>query len=127
VTLRYKTFGLRFPFKHEGSEYLALTRSPEEEIRSNLIFLITTKKGSRYFMPDFGTNLHQYLFDQLDTITILKIENEIKDSVFKYLPNIKIDKIDITYNDNGDGIKLNIDYTVQNKSMESVDNITIII
>ena len=127
MTLRYKTFGLRFPFKHEGSEYLALTRSPEEEIRSNLIFLITTKKGSRYFMPDFGTNLHQYLFDQLDTITILKIENEIKDSVFKYLPNIKIDKIDITYNDNGDGIKLNIDYTVQNKSMESVDNITIII
>jgi len=127
VTLRYKTFGLRFPFKHEGSEYLALTRSPEEEIRSNLIFLITTKRGSRYFMPDFGTNLHQFLFDQLDSITIIKIENEIKDAVFKYLPNIKIDKVDVSNNDNGDGIKLKLDYSVQNKSMESVDNITIII
>jgi phage baseplate assembly protein W len=52
-----------------------------------------TKKGSRYFLPDFGTRLYQYIFDQNDAVTFGLIESEIRDSVKKYIPNLDLTSI----------------------------------
>ena len=69
--------------------------TPEREIRANLIHLLLTKKGSRYFLPDFGTRLYQYIFDQNDAVTYGLIESEIRESVKAYIPNLDITSIDI--------------------------------
>ena len=51
-------YGINFPFNESPlGFYLDLSDSPEAEIRSNLIHLLLTRKGSRYFLPDFGTRL----------------------------------------------------------------------
>jgi phage baseplate assembly protein W len=52
-----------------------------------------TKKGSRYYLPDFGTRLYQYIFDQNDSVTFNLIEDEIRESVKKYIPNLDINSI----------------------------------
>ena len=90
------TYGIDFPFRDslEG-KFLQMTSYPEKEIRANLIHLLLTKKGSRYFLPDFGTRLYQYIFDQNDTVTFGLIEGEIRDSVSKYIPNLTINNIDV--------------------------------
>ena len=62
-----KTYGLTFPFVDSfDGKYLDLTDFPAEEVRSNLIHLLLTRKGSRYFLPDFGTRLLEYIFEPLD-------------------------------------------------------------
>ena len=73
-----------------------MTITPENEIRSNLIHLLLTRKGSRYFLPDFGTRLYQYIFEPNDSITHSQIESEIRDSIKKYIPNLELSKLDIT-------------------------------
>jgi phage baseplate assembly protein W len=70
-----------------------MTGTPEREIRADLIHLLLTKKGSRYFLPDFGTRLYQYIFDQNDAVTFGLIESEIRDSVKKYIPNLDLTSI----------------------------------
>ena len=72
-----------------------MTTTPEREIRANLIHLLLTKKGSRYFLPDFGTRLYQFIFDQNDAVTFDLIQEEIRDVVKKYIPNLVINSIDV--------------------------------
>ena len=90
------TYGIDFPFRDSvKGDYLSLTESPEREIRANLIHLLLTKKGSRYFLPDFGTRIYEYIFDQNDMVTFGLIEDEIREGVKKYIPNLEINSIDI--------------------------------
>ena len=90
------TYGINFPFKdsYEGT-YFDLAQDSDEEIRSNLIHLLLTRKGTRYFLPDFGTRLYEFIFEPMDGPTFSEIESEIRDSVSEYIPGITITKIDI--------------------------------
>jgi phage baseplate assembly protein W len=83
-----RTYGINFPFKDSlNGKYLDLSDTADEEVRSNLIHLLLSRKGSRYFLPDFGTRLYEYIFEPLDGPTFTDIEAEIRDSVEKYIPN----------------------------------------
>jgi phage baseplate assembly protein W len=91
------TYGIDYPFRDSSKgDYLNMTEIPEKEIRANLIHLILTRKGSRYYLPDFGTRLYQYIFDQNDAITYNLIEEEIREGVKKFIPNLDITNISIT-------------------------------
>jgi phage baseplate assembly protein W len=92
-----KTYGLTFPFVTSfNGKYLDLSDYSAEEIRSNLIHLLLTRKGSRYFLPDFGTGLLEYIFEPLDGPTFKNIESEIRDSVQKYMPQLQLTNINIS-------------------------------
>jgi hypothetical protein len=88
------TYGINFPFRDSfDGRFLDLSSTIEEEIRTDLIHLLLTRKGTRYFLPDFGTRLLEYIFEPLDGPTFSDIEAEIRDSVSKYIPNLIITNI----------------------------------
>jgi phage baseplate assembly protein W len=90
------TYGIDFPFKDSPKgDYLNMTDTPEREIRADLIHLILTRKGSRYYLPDFGTRLYEFIFEQNDMVSYTLIEEEIREGVKKYIPNLDINSIDI--------------------------------
>lgn len=90
------TYGIDFPFRDSTiGNYVKMTSTPEREVRANLIHLLLTRKGSRYFLPDFGTRLYEFIFDQNDIVTYNHIEDEIREGVRKYIPNLDINSINI--------------------------------
>jgi phage baseplate assembly protein W len=108
------TYGVNFPFRDSSiGYYLDLTEFANEEVKANLIHLLLTRKGSRYFLPDFGTRLYEYIFEPLDGPTFESIQEEIKISVNKYIPNLIINQIRITpaTEDTGDGMTDNPNIT----------------
>jgi phage baseplate assembly protein W len=145
------TYGLNFPFRDSpDGKYLKLSTTADEEIRNNLIHLLLTRKGTRYYLPDFGTRLYEYLFEPLDGPTFSEIEFEIRESVEEYIPNLTITKIDIKPASEGDedkgtyisdnderlyrvpGIgtkehtaKIRIDYTITDSAFNSSDFVII--
>ena len=91
------TYGLNFPFRDsKKGDYLQLTEFESQEIKADLIHLLLTRKGTRYYLPDFGTRLYEFLFDPLDAPTFSQIESEIRDAVDLYMPNLKLTSINIT-------------------------------
>ena len=91
------TYGINFPFRQSiNGKYLSLSETTDEEIRSNLIHLLLTRKGYRYYLPDFGTRLYEFIFEPMDSPTFDAIRADIKDAVAKYIPNLKINGISIT-------------------------------
>jgi phage baseplate assembly protein W len=136
MAVRKKTYGVNFPFYDSNNgDFLQLTPTIEAQVKSDLIHLLLTRKGSRYFLPDFGTNLYQYIFEPLDEIVIQKIEDEINNAVEKYIPNLQINKINITqfYNNidfvsddkKQHSVTVNIDYTVNFRTFQSPDTVTL--
>ncbi len=145
------TYGIDYPFRDSTlGSYLKLTATPEREIRANLIHLLLTRKGSRYFLPDFGTRLYEYIFEQNDVVTFNHIEDEIRDAVRNYIPNLDINSIKIVdaeldpdnppspseqedtrlFRVSGDSTKpytakVKIDYTVNNGAFSTSDFIII--
>jgi len=90
------TYGIDYPFRDSfKGDFLKMTETPEREIRANLIHLLLTRKGSRYYLPDFGTRLYEFIFEQNDVISFSLIEEEIREGVKKYIPNLDITSINI--------------------------------
>ena len=145
------TYGINFPFRESlRGDYLSLSQNPDEEIRSNLIHLLLTRKGSRYFLPDFGTKIYEFIFEPLDGITFEAVKDDVKDNVAKYIPNLVInDIIILPYNEyesegslNSDNLgigsyrvpgrntqeytaKMRVDYTITENTFQSRDFIII--
>jgi phage baseplate assembly protein W len=91
------TYGITFPFEQSYlGKYLGVTETSDDEVRSNLIHLLLTRKGSRYFLPDFGTRLYEYIFEPFDGPTFSDIESEIRESVGQFIPGLLITNISIT-------------------------------
>lgn len=90
------TYGIDFPFRDSiKGDYFFMTETPEREVRANLIHLILTRKGSRYFLPDFGTRIYEYIFEPNDAVTWNLVEEEIRESIKKFIPNLDINSITV--------------------------------
>jgi len=90
------TYGIDFPFRRSlKGDFVTMTETPEREIRANLIHLLLTRKGSRYYLPDFGTRLYEYIFEPNDTITWGRIEDEIRTAIRTYIPNLEVKSITV--------------------------------
>jgi phage baseplate assembly protein W len=75
---------------------LQLTEFEAQEIKADLIHLLLTRKGTRYYLPDFGTRLYEFLFEPFDGLTFDAIESDIREAVGNYMPNLLLNNISIT-------------------------------
>jgi phage baseplate assembly protein W len=90
------TYGLNFPFENSTQgDYLLLTETQYNQIRSDLLHLILTRKGSRYYLPTFGTRIYEFIFEPFDGLTFDAIEADIRDAVSQFMPNLIINNISI--------------------------------
>jgi phage baseplate assembly protein W len=91
------TYGLEFPFADSlRGDYLRLTEFQRDAIKSSLLHLLLTRKGSRYYLPTFGTRLYEFLFEPFDGLTFNAIESDIRDAVENFMPNLLLNNITIT-------------------------------
>jgi len=91
------TYGINFPFRDSRrGDYLELTELESQEIKADLIHLLLTRKGSRYFLPQFGTRLYEFLFEPFDGLTFNAIESDIRDAIETFMPNLLVNSLSIT-------------------------------
>ena len=90
-----KSYNIRFPIKDNPDKktYFSLNRITKDAFSSDLLLLLLTKKGERYYEPEYGTNLLKYIFEVNDELSASDIEQEIKTTVSTFIPNLKITKV----------------------------------
>ena len=122
-----KFININFPFKdsQEGF-FLDLNDNDDNAVKADLIHLILTRKGERFYKPDFGTNLLQFIFEPNDNITLSDIKREVNETVKKYLPNLTINDVIVEPSAESEyAATVRIDYTVTDDVFESSDFVII--
>jgi phage baseplate assembly protein W len=90
------TYGINFPFRDSRrGDYLELTELQSQEIKADLIHLLLTRRGSRYFLPQFGTRLYEFIFEPFDGVTFTAIESDIRDAIENFMPNLLVNSLSI--------------------------------
>lgn len=88
--------GWAFPPEFDVEQKQVKMISDEEDIKSSLHVLLTTKLGERVMLPDFGCNLEELLFESLDRTLITYVVELIKTAILYHEPRIDVLKIDIS-------------------------------
>lgn len=92
-------YGITLPVKRGNTGYFEQAFSSFEQAKSNLKNLLLTRKGERVMQPNFGSGLHDLLFEQADDQLEQRLEEEITNTVNFWLPYIEISEIDVTMTD----------------------------
>jgi len=91
---------IRYPFEDSSKGYmLEMNQLTKDAVKSDLLHLLLTDKGKRFYMPDFGTDLKRFIFNPNDNITHRDIMAEIQDVVNKFIPGLKITNIQTKIDD----------------------------
>ncbi len=86
----------------------------EEDIKSSLEILLSTRLGERIMVPNYGCNLDVLLFKSMNITLKTFVIDLIKTAILYHEPRININKIDIDPTDELNGVLLiNLDYTIR--------------
>ena len=87
--------GITLPIQRGNDGYFAQSFRTFDQVRSNLKNLLLTKKGERILQPEFGSGLHDLLFNPATEKFEEDLENTINDAVAKWLPYVIVEDINI--------------------------------
>ena len=61
-----------------------------------MLVLLLTEPGERVMLPDFGTPLKQFFFEQNDSFIVERVREVIANSIRRWEPRIAITAIEVT-------------------------------
>lgn len=91
-----KAINIKFPIEDdvEKNIYFKQNFVSKDALVSNLLLLLLTEEGERFYMPDYGINLKKYIFEPNDQVTQKEITEEIKDRVKRFIPELTITNVE---------------------------------
>ncbi len=86
----------------------------EEDIKSSLEILLSTRLGERIMVPDYGCNLDELLFKPLSLTLKTYVVDLIKKAILYHEPRIDVNKIAIDpVNELNGELLIKLDYTIR--------------
>ena len=83
------------------------------DIEQNLRILLETDPGERSMLPDFGCPFSQFLFAEINPVTLSELRDAVRRAILKYEPRIHLDEVQVHAPETVDGqVLISIDYTV---------------
>ena len=98
VSKSFKDVSMSFKFNPLSGDLIGLKN--ENAIARAVRNIVLTTPGEKFFDPDFGSSVSEILFENVDEITAISIEDEIKSSLKNYEPRVEL--IYVTVNPNFD-------------------------
>lgn len=104
-------------FNNQGGTYSSLGN---EKLKEDLTLLLTQERGKFYPDPEFGSDLHKYMFEPITPLLARRIRADLVSLIGKYYPQITIINIDIYSGENT--LQIDIQYSYSD-SQEADDEL----
>lgn len=94
--------GVDIPIRRGNQGFFQQTFTTHDAIRANIRNLLLTNNGERPLNPSFGNNLNDFVFEQDKEITQEKIRDKIVNTINRFIPSVRIDRIEFedSFDDN---------------------------
>lgn len=91
--------GVCLPMTLGNNGYFESCKDLQKQVKSNIINLLLTMKGERLHQPDFGCDIHRYVFERMNDDTTEKCKAAITNAIRRWLPYVDIAQIRLTNSD----------------------------
>jgi hypothetical protein len=98
--------GWSFPPTFSKGAHTVATTSGEEDIRRSLEILLSTARGERVMLPEYGCNLEELLFEPINTGLQTLLFERIRTAILYYEPRIETEAIELNTDRVTEGVVL---------------------
>ena len=87
VSKSFKDISMSFKFNPLSGDLITLKN--ENAIARAVRNIVSTTPGEKLFDPDFGSSVSEILFENVDDIAAVSIQDEIRSSLTNYEPRVE--------------------------------------
>ena len=110
VKRKYKDLSMSFESNPLNDDLVSL--SDTTAIARSLRNIVFTQPGEKFFNPDFGSRITESLFENVDEVSALAIEDEIKSSIINFEPRVNLLNTVVVPNPDDNEMNVTIEYEI---------------
>ena len=109
VKRKFKDISMSFETNPLNDDLVSLSDS--SAIARSIRNIVFTSPGEKFFNPDFGSRISESLFENVDEVSALAIEDEIRSSIINFEPRVNL--LDTVVVPNPDDNEMNVTITYE--------------
>ena len=110
ISQGFKDISMTFQSNPLTGDLIALKN--ENAIARSVKNIVLTIPGEKPFDPRFGSRITDLLFENVDEITAINIETEIRNSIERYEPRVKLTSVVVQADIDGNSFDVIIKYDI---------------
>ena len=110
VKRKYKDISMSFENNPLNDDLVSLNDTTA--IARSLRNIVFTQPGEKVFNPDFGSRITESLFENVDEVSALAIEDEIKSSIINFEPRVNLLRTIVAPNPDDNEMNVTIEYEI---------------
>ena len=110
VSKKFKDLSMSFKFNPLSGDLITLKN--ENAIARAVRNIVLTTPGEKFFDPDFGSSISEILFENVDDITAVSIEDEIRNCLGNYEPRVELIEVNVNPNYDENQFDVKITYRI---------------
>ena len=110
VKRKFKDISMSFETNPLNDDLVSLSDS--SAIARSIRNIVFTSPGEKFFNPDFGSRISESLFENVDEVSALAIEDEIKSSIINFEPRVNLLSTNEVTNTDDNEMNVTIEYEI---------------
>ena len=110
VKRKFKDISMSFETNPLNDDLVSL--SDTSAIARSIRNIVFTSPGEKFFNPDFGSRISESLFENVDNVSALAIEDEIKSSIINFEPRVNLSFVNVKPNPDDNEMNVTIEYEI---------------
>ena len=110
VKRKFKDISMSFESNPLNDDLVSL--SDTSAIARSIRNIVFTSPGEKFFNPDFGSRISESLFENVDNVSALAIEDEIKSSIINFEPRVNLLNTVVVPNPDDNDMNVTIEYEI---------------
>ena len=110
VKRKFKDISMSFESNPLNADLVSL--SDTTAIARSIRNIVFTSPGEKFFNPDFGSRISESLFENVDEVSALAIEDEIKSSIINFEPRVNLLSTIVVPNPDDNEMNVTIEYEI---------------
>ena len=110
VKRKFKDISMSFETNPLNDDLVSL--SDRSAIARSIRNIVFTSPGEKFFNPDFGSRISESLFENVDDVSALAIEDEIRSSIINFEPRVNLLNANVVPNPDDNEMNVTIEYEI---------------
>ena len=110
VKRKFKDISMSFEKNPLNDDLISLSNT--SAIARSIRNIVFTSPGEKFFNPNFGSRISESLFENVDEVSALAIEDEIRSSIIKFEPRVNLLDTVVVPNPDDNEMNVTIEYEI---------------